>query len=224
MDKDKQRILDFVKSYPEIFDEHEKKYIEYYTGKGRDDLFLPDLIRELYDYFGIIPEEKNIYLGFIELLQSQFDIRDSHIIEVGGGIFPTLARRIARLQNRGTITVYDPMISAYESGNTKLELVRNNFTPSTDVSNTDLLIGFMPCKGAEDLIESATSHEIDFMVALCEGGLHGEPYDYFESDQEWIDNMFYRASRGIEDHQMGELGIQYMKKYANPYPVIYNKR
>ena len=49
-------------------------------------------------------------------------------------------------------------------------------------------------------------------------------YDYFESDDEWIDSMLYRADRGIENHHMGTLGIQYLDEYEDPYPVIYNKR
>lgn len=224
MDNSKQDIIDFVDSNLEMFDSFERSFIKYYINRGKDDLFLPDLIRELYDHFDIISEDRNIYLGFLKLLRKQFEIKDSNIIEVGGGIFPTLARRINTLQDKGTIVVYDPRISGYESGNRKMRLVRKTFTPQTDVSYADLLIGFMPCKGAEALVESAITNEKDFMVALCEGGLHGEPYDYFESDQEWIDSMIYRATRGIEDHNMGEIGIQYMKEYNNPYPVIYNKR
>lgn len=224
MNNKKQDVLEYVEKHPEIFDIFEKNYISQYIKDGIDYLFLPDLIRELYDKFGLVEDDKNIYIGFLELLKDNFDVKDSSIIEVGGGIFPCLGKRISLMQDKGTITVYDPRISIYENGNRHLRLVRKNFSRYMDVNGTDLMIGFMPCKGAEELVQSATNNNVDFMVALCEGGPHGDIYDYFESDEEWIDSMLYRASRGIEDNGMGELGITYLEKYEDPYPVIYNKR
>lgn len=217
-------VLEYVLSHTELFDEFELRYILYYIRCVPDELFLPDLIRELYDQFGIVSDRKNIYLGFIDLLKENFDIQNSNIIEVGGGIFPCLGKRISLLQDRGTITVYDPRLSFYEGEMEHLKLVGDFFTSSTDVHDTDLLIGFMPCKGAEALIESAVYNEIDFMLALCEGGPHGDYYDYFESDEEWIDSILYRAGRGIEDHHMGVLKTEFLKQYGDPYPIIYNKK
>lgn len=223
--KDKTgEILEYIARYPGIFDKYEEQYIIQYIEDGRDDVFLPDLIRELYDKFGIVSDDENIYVGFLNLLRDNFDVVDSNIIEVGGGIFPSLGRKISLMQNRGTITVYDPRLSRYEAGNIHMRLVRLNFSHYMDIGDTNLMIGFMPCKGAEELVQSATDNGVDFMVALCEGGPHGDMYDYFESDQEWIDSMLYRASRGIEDHNMGSLEITYLEKYEDPYPVIYNKR
>ena len=86
------------------------------------------------------------------------------------------------------------------------------------------MLAFMPCEPAETFIDAATENKIDFMLALCEGGPHGDEYDYFESDEEWLDSMIYRAKRGVKDNGMGTLGIQYLKKYEDPYPVIYNHR
>ncbi len=227
MSEELQQVFQFVSEHPELFDSFERMYIKQYlqsVQEGRHDIFLPDVIRELFDYFHIVSEDQDIYSGFLTLLQEHFSIENANIIEVGGGILPCLGKKISLLQNHGTITIYDPRISIYETGNSRFHLIRDEFSRYTDVKNTDLMIGFMPCKGAEDLVESATQHEIDFMVALCEGGPHGDIYDYFESDDEWIDSMLYRASRGIEDHHMGTLGIHYLDKYEDPYPVIYNKR
>ncbi len=222
-----RQITEYVYNHAELFDRFELMYIRQYiqeVQEGRYDLFLPDVIRELFDYFHAITDDQDIYSGFLTLLQKEFPIEDRDIIEVGGGIFPCLGKKISLLQNYGSITVYDPRLSVYERGNSHLHLVRKEFSRYDDVGSANLIIGFMPCKGAEDLVDSATSNEIDFMVALCEGGPHGDIYDYFESDDEWIDSMLYRADRGIENHHMGTLGIQYLDEYEDPYPVIYNKR
>ena len=222
--KQQQRILQYLSEHSELFDTYERMYINEYVRLGVIDKFLPDVIRELYDKFAVIPDEDNIYLAFIELMKRHFDIENSHIIEVGGGIFPCLGRRISLLQNKGTITVYDPRLCKDEQENSHLYLRREKFDRNTPIGDTDLMIGFMPCKGAEALVESATSNEVDFIVALCEGGPHGDIYDYFESDEEWIHSILYRAERGIEDHDMGQLQVEYFKKYQNPYPIIYNKK
>lgn len=224
MNEKKVKALEFVLSNRELFDEYELQYILHYIRSNYDDLFLPDIIRELYDWFEITLDSQNIYLGFLDLLKENFNISDSHIIEVGGGILPCLGRKISLMQDMGSITVYDPRLRFCEKNDDSMKLVRSSFSVDTDIQDTNLLIGFMPCKGAEDLVKSATTHNVDFMVALCEGGLHGDIYDYFDSDEEWIDFILYLASRGIEDHSMGSLQIEYLKKYGDPYPVIYNKR
>lgn len=224
MNEKKVKALEFVFSNTELFDEYELQYILHYVRANYDDLFLPDIIRELYDWFEIIPDSQNIYLGFLDLLKENFNISNSHIIEVGGGILPCLGRKISLMQDRGSITVYDPRLSFYEKNNSHMRLVRDSFSVDTNIQDTNLLIGFKPCKGAEALVKSAITHNVDFMVALCEGGLHGDIYDYFDSDEEWIDSILYLASRGVEDHSMGSLQIDYLKKYGDPYPVIYNKR
>ena len=53
-------ILKYVQTYPELFDDFERNFIVQYIRSGREDIFLPDLVRELYDKFGIISDDKNI--------------------------------------------------------------------------------------------------------------------------------------------------------------------
>lgn len=224
MENNLQKILDIVDEISYLFDDFELLCIKKYIKSNQKELFLPDVIRELYDKLHLISDDENIYVAFLKLLEKQHDLKDKHIIEVGGGIFPSLARRISLLQDKGTITVYDPRLSKKEKSTEHMKLVRRMFTRNTDIADTDLLIGFMPCKGAEALVDSAIAHNVDFMVALCEGGPHGDIHDYFESDEEWIDSMIYRANRGIEDQNMGRLQIQYLKEFGDPYPIISNKR
>ncbi|MBQ6497560.1 MAG: hypothetical protein IJI58_02465 [Bacilli bacterium] len=215
----------FVIEYHDIFDEHERKHLLNYALRGHSNgKMIPDLVTEVYDKLNILEDEKNIYLGFMNLLDSEFNYRDRYIIEVGGGVIPGLARRIANEQITGKIKVYDPRLSKYERNSEKLTLVREKFYSETPIGSANLLIGFMPCEATYNIIDSATRNNIDFMIALCEGGPHGDVYDYFESDNDWLNAMIYMAERGVEDYNMGTLEKAYLKEYHNPYPVIYNKR
>ena len=219
------RVLKFIKEHPGDFDDYEIQFLLDYVKLGvADDKMVPDLVREVFDELGLIYNKNNIYLGFLDMLQKEFPVEDRKIVEVGGGIIPSLAKRISKIQTTGNIVVYDPRLSKYEKDTDKLKLKREKFEVETDVSDRNLIIGFMPCEAAVKLIESATKNRIDFMLALCEGGPHGDIYDYFEDEEEWLSSVIYTAERNVEENNMGTLGKKYLKKYYDPYPVIFNQR
>lgn len=218
-------VLDLLRKYPDTFDENEINYLLNYAKRGhREGTMIPDLVREVYDELDILNDNENIYLGFMDLLSKKFNYQDRNIIEVGGGIFPRLAKRISNEQVTGKITVYDPRLNNKEVSNDRLKLVRKKFYAHEDVKDTNLLIGFMPCEATYNIIDAAARNNIDFIIALCEGGPHGDIYDYFESDRDWLGTMLYMAERAVEDNNMGTMEKTYLKEYHNPYPVIYNKR
>lgn len=222
---DYDKVIRFIIDNEEIFDEYEKKYILEYASRGhKKGKMIPDLIREVYDNLDLLESEDNMYLAFIDLLDDKFQYKERSITEVGGGIIPSLAKRISSKQTTGKITVYDPRLSRREHSNDNFTLVREKFYSDTPVGDTDLLIGFMPCEATYNIIDSATRNNIDFMIALCEGGPHGDIFDFFENDQDWLNTILYLAERGVEDSNMGTLEKIYLKDYHNPYPVIYNKR
>lgn len=225
VNKEYEKVLRFVLKNTDIFTAHERKYLLDYALRGHyEGKMIPDLVMEVYDKLKLLEDKDNIYLGFIDLLDDNFNYRDKSIVEVGGGIIPSLADRISHNQISGKIKVYDPRLSKYEKNKEKLTLVREKFYSNTPVDNTDLLIGFMPCEATYNIIDSATRNNIDFMIALCEGGPHGDIYDYFEDEREWLNTIIYMAERGVEDNNMGTLEKVYLKEYHNPYPVIYNRR
>ncbi len=219
-------VLRYLKDHEGMVEDYERDLIQQYVKSVRNHgKFVPDLVREIYDELGLLSEDQDIYSGFMDLLTSEFDVREKKIVEVGGGVIPRLGKRISSIQTgAGKITVYDPRISKYEKDTERMKLVRQPFTLRTPMKDTNFMLAFMPCEAAETFINAATSNNIDFMIALCEGGPHGEEFDYFESDEEWLDSMVYTAKREVRDHGMGTLGIQYLKKYENPYPIIYNHR
>jgi len=214
-------VRQFLDKYPEIFTDFERSCILNYNSSST---FMPADAREVWDYLGILPNDLNIYVGFLKLLRDNFNIEDRNIIEVGGGVLPSFGRRIIPHLRNGKLTIYDPRLSVYEAESSKLKLVRDKFTKKTSLGDCDLLIGLMPEEAVEVLIDRAVDNGIDFMVALSDGGPHGDAYDFYEDGDEWRHSQIYSAEVGIEKANMGKLGIQYMKEYGNPYPVVYNNR
>ena len=126
-------------------------------------------------------------------------------------------------QKKGKITVYDPRIIRPQDSR-ELVLKKEKFTTETEMEDTNLIVGLMPCAGAEPLITQAVSNRIDFMVWLCEGGPHGDCYDYFEDEFEWLDCMRIIARQGVESQNMGKLKVKYLEHFSRDYPIIYNER
>lgn len=221
-----QAIKNFLKEYPEIFTPREQYQILKIIEGSNGELYGAECIREIYDELGLIPDNKNIYVGFSDIIEKEFGIENKNIVEVGGGHIPRLAKRLEKKQINGKVTVYDPFLSKYEKSSSKLSLIRNKFDGNTKIpEETDLLIGLQPCAAAEKIIEVAFKYNIDFIIALCEGGPHGEWFDFYESDEEWLCSIITRAKRGVEENDMGNLVVEKsLVKYNDSYPVIYNKR
>lgn len=217
-----RRALKFLEAHKDSYMNREYDYIQRNIRWGVERPYTSDLLRQLYDEAGIEEEDKNMYEGFISLLQKNFSL-DTHIIEIGGGIIPSLAKKIALRQKTGTVTVYDPRLITNIDHPDNLILKKEEFTKETPLGDATLIIGFMPCDATGLLVDVATKNKKDFMVALCEGGMR-EQYGWLEDDDEWIGFIKYCAARGIEDNALGTLGEYSMEKYNNPYPVIYNKR
>ena len=218
-----QEILEFLYKHPTYYTSFERKGIQSYAFHDKEENFYLDVLREIYDELGLIPDEKNIYITFQNLIQELFGTEEKNIIEVGGGVIPRLATRIRMHQQKGTITVYDPRLAKDIRGDERLILKREKFTDKTPIKRADLLIGLMPCEGAEPLIDQALKHKIDFVLWFCEGGPHGDYFDYFESEEEWLSSTLYYARNGVENKGMGKLMVKHLEPYPN-YPIIYNQR
>lgn len=218
-------VLNYFKKYPSIFNEREQRQIIGMINCSYKKPYEYDVIREIYDYFGWIPEDENIYNGFCEFLDYKFGLDGKNIVEVGGGHLPQLAKKISAKQKTGKITVYDPALSIYEKGSPRFILKRERFSKNANLKDTDLVIGLMPCGATWDIIAAATKNNADFAIALCEGGPHGDIYDFYEDEEEWIHSMTYGARQEVKNNDMGELIVEHsLSDYNDPYPVIYNKR
>ena len=230
MNKDEimnRRIKEYLEKNMGYYDLFEQRYLKgldmNYIRKYKHDM--PDIFRQILEeigYFDDCPELSG-YKAFIDLLDNEFGL-ERNITEIAGGAIPTLAHKISLRQKKGTITVYDPRLTTYYDETERFILKREKFTRNTNVEGTDMLIGFMPCEATQAIIENATANNKDFMIALCEGGPHGDEYDFYEDAEEWLGAMLYLAERGMEKHDMGELKVIDFNRYNSPYPLIYNKR
>lgn len=220
-----RRISEFLDAHIDYYTEKEINYIRKNATsllRKSGTIYISDILRQIYTEVGLIPEQENMYDGFVNLLENNFDI-NRNIVEVAGGIIPCLAKRLSLRQNAGTITVYDPRVIVPTNSPSNLILKRQEFTRDTQIPTAQMIIGFMPCDATIPAIESACSNELDFMLALCEGGAR-RGYEWLETEDEWLGFIQYIAKKGVKNKNMGTLEVSSLEQYGYPYPVIYNKR
>ena len=217
-----QRAMNFVEAHKEFYTEREYNCLMRNIAWGMDNPFSWDIIRQVLEEVGYHENNPNIYDGFLSIIENNFDINND-IVEIAGGIVPSLAKKIALKQKSGTVTVYDPRLITNIEKPDNLILKREQFNKDTPLGNAKLVIGFMPCDATIPMIKSAGENKTDFIVALCEGGMR-EGYGWLEEDDEWIDFVKYIAECAIEENNLGILQQASLKQYKNPYPVLYNKR
>lgn len=218
-----QKVEEFLKNYGHLYDPRELEYIRRNWQNSLNSKFNMDIIRQVHSELGLVSETDNIYCGFMKILEEHFGY-DRDIIEVGGGRIPSLAKLIALKQKTGTITVYDPRLITTDSKIPNMTLKREYFTLDSPVDNNQLVMAFMPCDATEKALTAAAKNNADFLIGLCEGGPHGDEFDYFEDEEEWLGNILYTAKRLVEQHNLGDLVVTDLKEFDDPYPVIYNKR
>ena len=188
-----------------------------------NDLYLNEFTREILDELGFIPDDFNIYKEFFDIIDNVHKIDGKNVVEIGGGIYSRLAKIMSLKQKNGTITVYDPRLSDVSSSE-RLIMKKEKLGDSSKIDNCDLLVGLMPCEGAEVLIDLALKNKIDFVLWLCEGGPHGDEFDFYDNDVEWRASMIDKAQVGVKMNGMGELNVKVLSKFSKEYPIIYNKK
>ena len=215
------RIIKFVETHATSYTPIEQEFIKKNILWGMKHPNQMNLLLQLYEEVGFDIGD-NIYKGFISLIENNFDI-NKNIIEIGGGIIPTLGKNIALKQKSGTVTVYDPRLITDISHPDNLILKKELFNKSSNIENTSMIIGFMPCEATNTIIEVACENNLDFIIALCEGGTR-PGYEWLETDDEWISHVKSNAIRGLKNSNLGTLGMTFLTQYNDPYPVIYNKK
>lgn len=214
------KIRQFLKEHPEGYSEIEKDFIVKNMEWGRNTCLVTDILRQIYDELNLLEENKNIYLGFMELIEKNFEKKDT-IIEVGGGRLPRLGTRLALANPNSKIVVYEQELLQTSSSLPNLILKKERFTVNSNVNGASLICGFMPCEATVAQIQTACEQGINFITALCDGGNH----QLLDTEEDyWEEHIIYEAKKLVKKHNLGDLKITYMKDYNNPYPVIYNQK
>ena len=215
------QIDKFLREHTDDYSLAEKKLILDNRTWGKTSALVVDILRQVYDELDMLDPDKNIYEGFANLLEENFDI-NRNIVEIGGGKITSLAKKIALRQTNGTITAYDDKLITTDSNLPNLLLEKRRLQKDESL-NADMIIGFMPCDGTQTAIDLAKRNRIDFMIALCEGSCQNDMLAFMEDD--WESSMIYEARKAVRDGHLGELKkVKMAKKYQNPYPIIYNQR
>lgn len=218
------RIRNFLEEHKNDYTEEEREFLLNNCTWGRKTNLVCDLLHQIYDHLGMIEDTTNIYSGFIDLIDQEFGLEQS-ITEVGGGRIPCLGKHIALRQKKGNITVYDPKMIKEMTKNppSNLILKKESFTPTTDITNQTLLIGFMPCTATQLLIETACKKKKDFIIALCDG-MDGHDDINLDYEINWQLEMIYNARKQLRDNDRGYLEVTDLEEYGISYPIIYSKQ
>ena len=214
-------ILDFLEDKKDLYTDLELSFIKnYFHSDNYSFAECDEGLRELLDVVDLLPKEDNIYDYFTDFITDRYDINNKEIIEVGGGVFARLAKRLSLKQSNGLVTVYDPRLDPTMESTDRLVLKKERFSVDTEIGKTDLLVGLMPCEGANSLVTQAVRKKRDFILWLCEGGPHGDYFDYFECEEEWMDSLMYFADQDLRNY--GKRLIKIKKDKFSPYPIITN--
>ncbi len=223
---DKQLLLKIkylLSKYSSAYTKEEKNHIlkNYNWIKYND--YYDYILREIYDELGMINPDKNLYLGFIELINEKFGL-NKNVVEIGGGIIPNLSKHIALKQQTGTITVFDPRLAEIKYNTPNLELKKEKFTPEKLPQNTELLVGIHPYGATRTIYETACKYDIDFIIAL--GDLPVDVNTFIDENELDIElhHLIYDARRLVEKSNLGTLHVDNLDQYNSTYPIIYNKR
>ena len=219
------QVIDYLRENGDAFTSTEKSVILSNLTNDGSIYGIPNICLQIYDELGVLPDSINSYKAFSEFVDEQFSIKDKHVVEIGGGNIPRLAKRISSMQDTGTIKVFDPNLYIKEGDETpKLTLVKRRFNPLINVSKADLLIGLLPCGASSTIIKSAIRYNKDFMVALCDSCNYFEYFDSYEEDMDWPNNFIEETKQIVEKNNLGKVKVKYIKEVGENYPILYNVR
>lgn len=217
-------IQEFLAQHRSDIEPFEYEFIRKHADRinNHNFIYYPFVAREIFDKLGFVEDEENLYHRFFEFIKELYDINGMNILEVGGGVYPTLAERICT--QAGTVTVFDPRLTKGLEDTANLKLVRKNFNKKMNLDKYDLVVSLMPCKGAEAVLDACVEQDKDFIVGLCEGGPHGDCFDFYEDEEEWIHSMITYTESRLRRKGTGKLLKKTFDNCGYPYPVIYNSR
>lgn len=218
-----EKIDNLFSLYPNTYSREEMIHIYGGFRLGRVHNYVDDILQEVFDELELLEEENNIYNFFIDLLEKNYDI-NQHIVEVGGGRFSCLAKRIAKRQNSGTVTVYDPKLIYRETSQKNLLTLKKSFDHNTDVTGVGIITGLFPCTATNTIIDVACANGIDFQIALCSCLIRDKRLEYPQIKEAYDHYIIEPARRKVENFGLGNLEVKYLDDYGVNSPIIYTKK
>ena len=220
----------FKDKYAGRYNPEEWEYIEEHFYEDVHEEEIPDLLRQVYAELDIVPSGAGYYRKHFKLLKKLFPL-DGNIVEVGAGRLPSFANLIASEQRhigKGTITLYDPLLVQLDPRYPNMEMHKEYFSMDTDISNTDLVVGIMPCEVTETILEKAISEDKDFYIAMC-GCVHSplssmSMFGFGTSPEIYQRQVMDKADALLQMYRSSKkLGITKLKDHPANYPILYSE-
>ena len=163
-----------------------------------DEIYENDFMGQIYAYLftGKYASNPNVFIFFIELLQSKFpNLSKRKILEVASGYIPGLAillNEICKLENQ--IICMDPKTLDLPVDN--IVTLKREFNARTDISKYDLLLAHCPCDVFDDMVDKVIETPTDMCVQTCPCRYNGffsrQEFEYYMDSQ--VDKL-----RSLED-------------------------
>ena len=190
--KDYQKFKEFLLEYENLYDKNILEIIKNNFEQGLHSREILDVLRQVYAYLDILPEEQNIYKKCFNIIKEEYGL-EQNILEIGAGAMPILSMYIDKEQKEGTITAYDKYLVPNKLGNIKI--YKRNFENKDNVKNYDLVVGIYPCEASYLLIKKASEQNKDMFLLPCDCTHFSNEYLQYNLPEidEWHDYLYYRA-------------------------------
>ena len=160
----------------------------------------PDIVMQVMSALNLLRPDKDFYLAVLELTKHIFDLK-SNILEIGGGYYPALAKKIDEEQTRlqgGSITTYDPRLAVASLGHIKLH--KEEFDKQS-LNPYDLVVSVMPCDITSLIIERCNRYKKPFLIVLCNCPPYPVPNKEASKKiaKEWHEFLLFQAKSTLEE-------------------------
>lgn len=205
---EESKLVEYLVNYGDNYNDEIKNFLIFNFFDSR--FFKAPTIESVRSYLGLIPKEKDSYIGYLEFLKENFDL-GVNIGEIGAGTMPVLAKYIDEYQQeikKGTIEVYDPLLAPRYLGN--IILSKKRFEGETK----DLYIARAICENSDIVIDIANKKNKPFSVMLCSCIPKG-----YSNHDEWKWGLLDTARKGASDEF--DVGVKYLNdSYNDKHPII----
>ena len=228
VEKAMDKLNKYMSKYGQLYTDSCREYIEENFILYLDEPTAPDVLMQIYATVGCGVKKGSFYNAHLTRIQNMYGL-DRNIAEVGGGLMPAFAQKVATIQHKtkkGTITVYDPDLIITKPNFKNLILQKEEFHKDTDVHSYDLVMGLLPCGATEAIISASCKAQKEFYIAMC-GCTHFEfyyPFGYY-TPRMYQEYVIQLAQDKLKEYDNGELIIDYLpEEYGIDYPILYNRK
>lgn len=218
------KLASFLQKYGSNYSEDARKFIIENFEEMLSEPIVPDILKQIYSELGLIPREKDMYYGFLDMISANFGL-DRNILEIGCGFYPTLSKYIDLEQqrlNKGSITAYDGSLVTTSLG--KIKLYNRMFKSENSVENYDLIIGTLPCDATELIIRLSNREKKECFLALCGCTHFSTSYLMFNrpTQEDWFNYVFELAEYTLDEN--ADIDMTYLdSSYNFSYPILIKK-